>query len=595
MSGEASELDALRYMLTPPYPDDVKRYQTEAEGAHTFARELGVLLAGGWGVGVDMANWLCGFENLMVLEHDQPRFFAELLGMIHNWNQQRMAVVLSGNVDLYIYRAWYEGCDFLSPKLFREVILPHLKSDAALAHEHGAKFGYICSSGILPRLDDYVEAGVDVLIGVDPVQGTHTDLGQIKNKAAGRLCLWGGVSGAVTVEMGEEIEIRAAVQVALAGLGPEGFILSPIDNITVDAPKTWCNLRIFIDEWHGTSNRKNPLPRMSVALPWQVLPPQHSPWRERRLRPTQQRHTPSRTPPPPPAPRTTKSSRRNCYGIPNTSSSAGPGRQSGGSTRRGRALGNGCRCHAKPMRVVVAGAHPDDPESGCGGTIARLSDAGHEVVILYLTRGERGIQGKTYDEAGRIRTAEAQKACEILKARPVFAGQVNGKVEVNYTRYDEYLKILEGERPDAVFTHWPIDTHEDHRATSLLVYDAWLRMQRKFALYYFEVMTGMQTSQFWPTHYVDITATEARKRASCFVHASQKPEEFYAVHDQMNRCRGMELGVNYAEAFIHHAQSPEVRFLSRRKLRLSVALTFRSAPAPPSPLRAGSKGRRYID
>jgi LmbE family N-acetylglucosaminyl deacetylase len=210
------------------------------------------------------------------------------------------------------------------------------------------------------------------------------------------------------------------------------------------------------------------------------------------------------------------------------------------------------------LRVMVAGAHPDDPESGCGGTIARLSDAGHEVVILYLTRGERGIQGKTYEEAGRIRTAEAQKACEILKARPVFAGQVNGKVEVNYARYDEFLKLVQGEQPEVVFTHWPIDTHEDHRATSVLVYDAWLRMERKFALYYFEVMTGMQTSQFSPTHYVDITATEARKRAACFAHASQNPEEFYAVHDQMNRCRGMEIRAKYAEAFIHHAQSPEV-------------------------------------
>jgi len=212
----------------------------------------------------------------------------------------------------------------------------------------------------------------------------------------------------------------------------------------------------------------------------------------------------------------------------------------------------------RQLRVVVAGAHPDDPETGCGGTIARLSDAGHEVVILYLTRGERGIKGKSYEEAGRIRTVEAQKACEILKARPVFAGQVNGKVEVNYERYDEFLKLVQSEQPDVVFTHWPIDTHEDHRATSLLVYDAWLRMERKFALYYFEVMTGMQTSQFSPTHYVDITATEARKRTACFAHASQNPEEFYAVHDQMNRCRGMELGSKYAEAFIHHAQSPEI-------------------------------------
>jgi len=248
-TGNPAELEALRYLLTPPHPDDIRLFKVEGERAHAFAREQGVLLAGGWGVGVDMANWLCGFENLMILEHEQPVFVAELLEMIHTWNQQRMAVVLSGNVDLYIYRAWYEGCDFLSPKFFRQLIVPHLKSDAALAHEHGALFGYICSSGILPLLDDYEEVGMDVLIGIDPVQGTHTDLGQIKKKAAGHLCLWGGVSGAITVEMGEERDIRAAVRHALAALGPEGFILSPVDNITIDAPKTWSNLRVFIDEW----------------------------------------------------------------------------------------------------------------------------------------------------------------------------------------------------------------------------------------------------------------------------------------------------------------------------------------------------------
>ncbi len=229
-----------------------------------------------------------------------------------------------------------------------------------------------------------------------------------------------------------------------------------------------------------------------------------------------------------------------------------------GALAAGVHVGKAARPAPNRLRVVIAGAHPDDPETGCGGTIAGLSDGGHDVVILYLTRGERGIKGKTFEEAGRIRTAEARKACQILKARPLFAGQVNGKVEVNYARYDEFLKLLQGEQPDVVFTHWPIDTHEDHRATSLLVYDAWLRMERKFALYYFEVMTGSQTSQFSPTHYVDITATEARKRAACFAHASQNPEEFYAVHDQMNRCRGMEMRAKYAEAFIHHSQSHEV-------------------------------------
>jgi hypothetical protein len=49
--------------------------------------------------------------------------------------------------------------------------------------------------------------------------------------------------------MGKEEEIRAAVRHAIETLGPEGFILSPVDNITVDAPQTWHNLEVFIDEW----------------------------------------------------------------------------------------------------------------------------------------------------------------------------------------------------------------------------------------------------------------------------------------------------------------------------------------------------------
>jgi hypothetical protein len=98
-------------------------------------------------------------------------------------------------------------------------------------------------------LDFYKEAGIDVLIGVDPIQGTYTDIPLMKSKLAGRTSLWGGVSAAVTVERGSEEEVRAAVQEAVRGLGPKGFILSPVDNLTVDEPLTWDNLKIFIDEW----------------------------------------------------------------------------------------------------------------------------------------------------------------------------------------------------------------------------------------------------------------------------------------------------------------------------------------------------------
>jgi uroporphyrinogen decarboxylase len=209
----------------------------------------GVLLAGGWGIGMDMANWLCGMQNLMLMMMEQPAFVADLLEMIHVWNKRRMEVVLSAPVDLYIRRAWYEGCDFVMPGFFRDAILPRLKAEVDLAHEHGAKFGYICSSGTRPMLDFYLEAGIDVLIGVDPVQGTHTDMPLLKQKLGGRVCLWGGVSGAVTVELGTEQEVRTAVRGAIQTLGPDGFILSPVDNITVDAPLTWQNVDIFVDEW----------------------------------------------------------------------------------------------------------------------------------------------------------------------------------------------------------------------------------------------------------------------------------------------------------------------------------------------------------
>ncbi len=204
----------------------------------------------------------------------------------------------------------------------------------------------------------------------------------------------------------------------------------------------------------------------------------------------------------------------------------------------------------RKLKLAVVGAHPDDTETGCGGIMARYSALGHEVYSVYLTRGETGIPGKAPEETARIRSREAEEASKILGAKPVFAGQVNGSTEVNTRRYDEFREVLLPLAPDIVLAHWPIDTHRDHRVASLLVYDAWRRENRKFALYYFEVMTGQQTQNFAPTHYVDITAVEAKKRAACFAHVSQKPDEFYIAHDAMNSFRGRECQVKYAEAFV---------------------------------------------
>jgi LmbE family N-acetylglucosaminyl deacetylase len=212
------------------------------------------------------------------------------------------------------------------------------------------------------------------------------------------------------------------------------------------------------------------------------------------------------------------------------------------------------------LKVLVAGGHPDDPESGCGGTIARYVAAGHDVVALYLTRGEAGIPGTSHDEAARIRTAESERACAILGATPRFGGQVDGDTHVDATAYATMRELLTHERPDVIFTHWPIDTHPDHRAVSLLVYDAWMHSGRSAALGWFEVLTGEQTEVFAPTDYVDITPVAQKKRDACFAHASQKPAEWYPVHERMGRFRGMQHGCEVAEAFIRHDKGPELPF-----------------------------------
>jgi LmbE family N-acetylglucosaminyl deacetylase len=215
------------------------------------------------------------------------------------------------------------------------------------------------------------------------------------------------------------------------------------------------------------------------------------------------------------------------------------------------------------LSVVCVGAHPDDPESGCGGTLARYAERGHRVTVIYLTRGEAGIRGKSHQQAATIRTAEAEQACRILGARPVFAGQIDGATEVNRMRTEELAKRLSAEPPDVILTHWPLDTHPDHQAASLLTLRAHLALPRgRSSLYFFEVDTGAQTMGFLPTAFVDITDVIEKKKAALFAHKSQDGEAIYRdYHRAMEDFRGREVGVKAAEAFV-----PLARDGSRRGL-----------------------------
>jgi N-acetylglucosamine malate deacetylase 1 len=209
---------------------------------------------------------------------------------------------------------------------------------------------------------------------------------------------------------------------------------------------------------------------------------------------------------------------------------------------------------ARKLKVMVTGGHPGDPECGCGGTIACYTDAGHDVLLMYLNRGQAycgpDSAGK---DCGAVRTAEAKKACEILKGRFAFAGQYDGRAVVDAAHYDEFRKLFAAEMPDVVLAQWPIDRHRDHRALSNLVLDAWFESGKKSVFYYYGI--AEDTMMFNATEYVDITATEPRKRAACFSHASQQPDKWYPLEEQLTRFRGAESGHAQAEGFLRHWES----------------------------------------
>jgi LmbE family N-acetylglucosaminyl deacetylase len=202
---------------------------------------------------------------------------------------------------------------------------------------------------------------------------------------------------------------------------------------------------------------------------------------------------------------------------------------------------------ARKLRVVVFGAHPDDPESGAGGLIATLARDGHEVIVAYGTsfRGDRTFFGRPEAE---VRRAEAAAACKVLGARPEFFPYAHERLAADAATLKEVGSWLEKVKPDIVVTHWPLDTHPNHHVVSSLVWQCY-RRQGGWNLYFFEVMTDQQTIAFSPDLYLDLGPVRDAKKQALEEHRSQDPAEIWEVHERMHRRRGGESGVAYAEAY----------------------------------------------
>ena len=214
------------------------------------------------------------------------------------------------------------------------------------------------------------------------------------------------------------------------------------------------------------------------------------------------------------------------------------------------------------LRILCIGAHPDDPETACGGTLARYAAAGHEVHVLYMTKGELGIVGRSPEATGAIRAAEAEKACRILGARPHFFGRPSGAIAFDRPTADALVASLDAMDPDVVLGHWPIDTEYDHQIVAALTVHAWLARPRRHPLYFYEVESGTQTLGFVPQLFVEISTVLPQKLDAIRAHESQEAERraYERHHEPMERFRAREIAGTAAEAFA--VLAPEARMAS---------------------------------
>lgn len=221
---------------------------------------------------------------------------------------------------------------------------------------------------------------------------------------------------------------------------------------------------------------------------------------------------------------------------------------------------------ASPVKSVLAvGAHPDDLEILCAGTLARYARRGVRVVMAVATDGSAGHMVIPPEELAQIRREEARRSAAVIGAALIWMGYTDELIFEDISTRLRFVDLIRQAQPDLILTHDPHDYHPDHRVVSRLVFDASFLSGLAHVktdhpahpgvqpLYYFDVLTGVN---FNPTEYVDITETYALKRDMLACHESQRKWlkdhdniEVMDFIDVMARSRGLQCGVAYAEGF----------------------------------------------
>ncbi len=221
------------------------------------------------------------------------------------------------------------------------------------------------------------------------------------------------------------------------------------------------------------------------------------------------------------------------------------------------------------LRVLAIGAHPDDLEICCAGTLARFASRGDGVAMAFLCSGNRGAVGVRPEDLASIRSREAQAAAQLIQA-DLLPGGFRADLSLFHDEPTRVLvtDLIRRAQPDLILTHGDQDYNPDHLTTHELVMaaiqvasiPAYVTEQpaipRRVPVLVFEPLGSVG---FVPTDYVDVSDTFATKLAMWQCHESQV--KFMEGHRKSPvthiiqitaAFRGLQCGVQYAEAFRRH-------------------------------------------
>jgi LmbE family N-acetylglucosaminyl deacetylase len=197
----------------------------------------------------------------------------------------------------------------------------------------------------------------------------------------------------------------------------------------------------------------------------------------------------------------------------------------------------------RKTNILAIGAHPDDIEFGCGGTLIKYSNKGHRVFLLVMTEGGLGA-------SITVRAKEQLDSKEILGVQDIFwGGYEDTHLLVDKGMINKVEDVISMVKPDFIFCHFPDDTHQDHRHLAEATMSA-TRYIRNVLFY-----EGPTTQNFSPHVFVDISETLDRKIDALKAHRSQVTktniEDLTIVELARSSAnfRGIQGRVKYAEAF----------------------------------------------